>query len=59
MEYVDGETLRRRLSSRLTSRESLDIAIQVGAALSAAHQTGIVHRDIKPENVMLSGLTGS
>ena len=54
MEYVEGETLRQRLStSRLTIRESLDIAVQVAAALSAAHSAGIVHRDIKPENVML------
>jgi eukaryotic-like serine/threonine-protein kinase len=54
MEYVEGETLRHRLSaSRLTIRECLDIAIQVAAALSAAHDAGIIHRDIKPENVML------
>ena len=54
MEYVDGETLRHRLSnSRLSIRESLEIAIQVAAALSAAHAASIIHRDIKPENVML------
>ncbi len=54
MEYVEGETLRQRLStSRLTIRESLDITSQVAAALSAAHGAGIVHRDVKPENVML------
>jgi serine/threonine protein kinase/Tol biopolymer transport system component len=54
MEYVEGETLRQRLSTtRLSIREALDIAIQAAAALSAAHAGGIVHRDIKPENVML------
>ena len=52
MEYVEGETLRRRLTtSRLSAREALDIAIQVAAALSVAHAAGIVHRDIKPDNV--------
>jgi serine/threonine protein kinase len=54
MEYVEGETLRRRLvTSRLSVREALDIAIQVAAALSVTDAAGIVHRDIKPENVML------
>src|SRR5918993_5642504 len=54
MEYVEGDTLRRRLTtSRLSIREALDIAIQVASALSVAHAAGIIHRDIKPENVML------
>jgi serine/threonine protein kinase/Tol biopolymer transport system component len=54
MEYVEGETLRQRVSaSRFSIRDSLDIAIQVAAALSAAHAAGIIHRDVKPENVIL------
>ncbi|MBK5296731.1 MAG: PD40 domain-containing protein, partial [Vicinamibacteria bacterium] len=52
MEYVEGETLRRRLAGRLAVRDALDLAIQVASALTAAHAAGIVHRDIKPENVM-------
>jgi len=53
-EYIQGETMRRRLSqTKIRIDEALGIAIQVAMALEAAHAAGIVHRDIKPENVML------
>ena len=52
-EYVDGATLRERMSQGLTTSESIDITCQIAAALQAAHAAGIVHRDIKPENVMI------
>ena len=53
-EFIDGETLRRRMATfRPTLHEALDISIQIAEALAAAHEVGIIHRDIKPENVML------
>ena len=53
-EYVEGVTLRERMSrTALTVGEVLDVATQIAAALSKAHNAGVVHRDIKPENVML------
>jgi serine/threonine-protein kinase len=53
-EYVDGVTLRDKLrSGPMPLDQVLDIALQVAAALHAAHSAGIIHRDIKPENIMI------
>ncbi|MEO8573626.1 MAG: protein kinase [Pyrinomonadaceae bacterium] len=55
-EFIDGETLREKLSRGILAvEESLDIAVQTAAALSVAHEAGIIHRDIKPENIMVRG----
>jgi len=55
MEYVEGETLRRKIATRaLQVGETLDIAIQIAGGLAKAHEAGIVHRDLKPENLMIS-----
>ncbi len=53
-EYITGETLRQRIANgKLALRDALEVAIQIAAALAAAHEASIIHRDIKPENVML------
>ncbi|HKR59866.1 MAG TPA: protein kinase, partial [Pyrinomonadaceae bacterium] len=52
-EFIDGDTLRRLITSGMKLEEILEISIQVTSALAAAHSAGIVHRDIKPENVMV------
>jgi eukaryotic-like serine/threonine-protein kinase len=57
MEYVDGEdlgSLARRIG-RLPVDKALEVARQLCAGLSAAHEKGVLHRDLKPENVMIDG----
>ncbi|HSI93935.1 MAG TPA: Stk1 family PASTA domain-containing Ser/Thr kinase [Jiangellaceae bacterium] len=55
MEYIEGRTLRQVLRDRgpLAPSQALDVFEPVLAALTAAHEAGIVHRDIKPENVLV------
>src|SRR3954469_7768653 len=57
MPYVEGETLRQRLSreGRLSPESTVRILKDVLDALVHAHRHGIVHRDLKPENIMLAG----
>ena len=57
MPYVDGESLRERLSRQgeLPVHEAVRLLSEIADALGHAHSRGVVHRDIKPENVMLSG----
>lgn len=56
MEYIDGESLEKRLRrGPLSPATALRWAIQIAAALDAAHRRGIVHRDLKPANVMVTG----
>lgn len=54
MEYLDGRPLRVEIAERrIPWARAISIAIEVGRALAAAHDKGIIHRDIKPENIFL------
>lgn len=52
-ERVEGQTLRELMKQKVPAERAVDIAIQVAAALKAAHTAWIIHRDIKPENIMM------
>jgi serine/threonine-protein kinase len=54
MEYVEGETLRRRMRQPISTEEFFAIAAQCCEGLQAAHEKGIIHGDIKPENIMIA-----
>jgi Tol biopolymer transport system component len=54
-ELIEGESLRSRIKrGPLPLKELLDIVIQAGEGLAAAHEAGIIHRDLKPENIMIT-----
>ena len=55
MEYLEGETLDRRLSKGpLSTEQVLRHGIEIANALNKAHRQKIVHRDLKPSNIMMT-----
>jgi tRNA A-37 threonylcarbamoyl transferase component Bud32 len=54
-EFVEGQTLSALVEQRghLPSEVVARLGIELCAALSFAHDAGILHRDLKPDNVMV------
>ena len=54
MEYLSGGNLDQHILShgKLSCREALDIALQIGEALRCMHAQHMLHLDLKPLNVM-------
>lgn len=52
-EYFPAGSLELRIRNLMTVRDSIDVFLQIAAALVTIHRSGLCHRDLKPANVML------
>jgi serine/threonine protein kinase len=55
MDYIAGQNLGHVVGTNNPLPENLAILYitQIGAALKAVHQKGLLHRDVKPQNIIL------
>jgi serine/threonine-protein kinase len=54
MELLNGAALNDMIQHPMGADRLLNILIQTGHGLAAAHAKGIVHRDMKPENIFVT-----
>ena len=55
MQHVDGRTLKELIGTQpLPPDVLMSLAVQIGEALAAAHERGVIHRDVKAANVMVT-----
>ncbi|MGA7934027.1 MAG: protein kinase [Kovacikia sp.] len=60
MDYIPGQTLDKLVLPEhpLPEITAINYIQQVGVALKAVHQLGLLHRDVKPQNLILQQGTG-
>jgi serine/threonine-protein kinase len=56
MEFLEGEDLAALIARQgaLSIEQTADIMLPVAAAISSAHEQGVIHRDLKPANILLA-----
>jgi tetratricopeptide (TPR) repeat protein/tRNA A-37 threonylcarbamoyl transferase component Bud32 len=54
MKYIEGETLDHYLKKQhLSTRNKVQLVLEIAEALFYAHQNQIIHRDLKPSNIII------
>lgn len=58
MEFVQGPNLKKIIQEQgtLSLERTLDLAEQIGSAMSYSHRQGVIHRDLKSANIIVTSL---